>query len=251
MLFDKQHVVFMVCSALIIISFLIVFFVFLKKETHKNLVLKVAALLTVIIHYSPLYVNYFATGSAEIEAPMLLPIYPCNIAMWLLLITAFSKNKQSYVFKVIAEITFYLGIIGGLFGIMLNEIYASTPDLTDWGVMNGMLSHSTMLLGCIYLLVGKYIKIRVSNLISIFIGLMFLFVDGWIIIGLYTLFRLDAPNSMFLLEPPLDSLPWFNTYLIGIFAMLLFFFITVLYEQVALKKEDRWYTKIKNRRKKQ
>lgn len=250
MLFDLQHNLFMICSAMAICLLLIFSKLFVKKQKYKDLILKIAAVLTVVIHYSMLYVDYFSTGKAEVASPMLLPIYPCNIAMWLLLIVSFIRNKESKMFKVLAEITFYLGIIGGVFGIVFNEIYASTPNLAVYDTLNGLLSHDTMLFGCIYLLVGKYIKIRVSNLISIAIGLVLLFVDGWFIIGLYTLFKLDPPNSMFLLEAPLPALPWFNTYVIGLLAIVLFFAITALYEQFALKKEDRWYTKLKNRRKK-
>ena len=240
----------MIISSIVIILMLILCKFLIRNEKKKDIVLKISAVLTVILHYSTLYVDFFKTGSAEIASPMILPEYPCNIAMWLLLIVAFYKNKKSKVYKVLSEVTFYLGIVGGIFGVMLNEIYASTPSLVDWDVLNGLLSHVTMLFGCIYLLVGKQIKICVSNVISIIFGLIFMFVDGWIIIGLYRLFKLDPPNCMFLLEPPIPALPWFNTYVIGIIAIVLFFSITAIYEQIALKKEERWYTKLKNRRKK-
>lgn len=240
----------MIVSAIVIALLLVFAGIFVKQRRYKDLILKVFAVITVIIHFSTLYVDYFSTGAAEIESPMILPIYPCNIAMWLLLIVAFYRNKDSKVFKILAEITFYLGIIGGVFGIVFNEIYASTPSLAVYDTLNGLLSHDTMLFGCLYLLVGKYVKIRVSNLISIAIGLVLLFVDGWVIICLYKIFKLSPPNSMFLLEPPLPELPWFNTYVIGALAIVLFFGITALYEQIALKKEDRWYYKLKNRRNK-
>ncbi|MFQ6752513.1 MAG: hypothetical protein ACLRFL_03015 [Clostridia bacterium] len=249
MLFDKAHSIFMIVSSLVIIGLLIVCGLFIKNQKYKDLVLKISALLTVIIHFSRLYVDYFTLGSAEVGSNMLLPVYPCNIAMWLLLIVAFYKNKQSKVFKVLAEITFYLGIIGGIAGIVLNEIYASTPNLADWSVLNGLLSHCTMLFGSIYLLVGKYIRIRVDNMISIVIGLVLLFVDGWLIIGIFRLFSQDPPNSMYLLSPPVDALPWFNTYLIGLLAIVVFFTITSIYEWIAVPKEERWYKKIRIGRK--
>jgi len=249
MLFDKSHIIYMVVSTVVVVGLLIVCAQFVKDQKYKNLILKISAILTVIIHYSTLYVDYFTTGSAEISSAMLLPIYPCNIAMWLLLIVAFIKNKESKVFKILAEITFYLGIVGGIAGVALNEIYASNPNLADWDVMNGLLSHVTMLFGCIYLLVGGYIRIRVDNMISIVLGLLLLFVDGWLIIGLYRAFSLDPPNSMYLLEPPLEALPWFNTYLIGLLAIVLFFTFTSIYELIRLPKEERWYNKLSFRRK--
>lgn len=245
MLFDLPHILFMVGATVVISVLLVIFGIYIKSQKIKNLILLISALLTIIIHFSTLYTTFFKTGVAKVEETMLLPIYPCNIAMWLLLISALLRNKQSKFFKIIAECTFYLGIVGGILGIVLNEIYASTPNLADWGTLKGLLSHTTMLFGAIYLLVGKYIKVRVNNLISITIGLLYLMLDGWIIIGIYKLFKLNPPNSMYLLQPPFEAAPWFNTYLIGAIAIILFFTITAIVEQIALKKEERWYYKIK------
>ena len=248
-MFNSQHIGFMAFASFEIIALLVLCKIFIKDERKKDLVLKIFAVLTVIIHYSTLYVEYFSTGNPTVYATMLFPVYPCNVAMWLLLIVAFYKNKDSKVYKVLAEITFYLGIVGGVIGIMFNEIFADNPTLGDWEVLHGLLSHVTLLFGSIYLLVSNRIKIRVSNVISIFCGLLLLFVDGCFIIGLYRLFDKSSPNCMYLLEPPLESVPWLNTYVIGLIAIVLFFSITAIYEQIALKKEDRWYSKLKNRRK--
>ena len=250
MLFDLQHILFMVISAIIVIGLLIVCWFFVKRQPTKNRILAISAWLTVIIHFSSMWVDYFSTGSAEVSSTYILPIYPCHIAMWLLLACALIKNKESKIFRTIAIITFYLGIVGGVVGVMLNEIYASTPDLTDWDTLKGLLSHVTMLFGCIYLVTAGFIKIRVSNLFSITIGLAFLLLDGLTVIGLHRLFNLDSPNAMYLLSPPLEALPWFNTWLIGVIAIFVFFIFTAIYEQIALKKGERWYNKINIRRKK-
>ena len=247
MLFDTQHILYMLISSIIIILLLVLFKLFVKQQKYKDLVLQIFAVLTVIIHFSSLYVDYFKTGTAVVEAPMLLPIYPCNVAMWLLVISAFWKNKNSKVFSIIAEFTFYLGIVGAVVGIMLNEIYANNPTLADWGVLKGLLSHSTMLVGCVYLLVGGYIKIRVKNTISVLFGLLFLLVDGGIIIGLYKMFKLTPPNCMYLLSNPVPNLPWLNTFVIGIIGLLIVFLIGVIVEQIALPKQDRWYSKLKKK----
>ena len=196
--------------------------------------------------------EFFKNGQANVEETMLFPIYPCNVAMWFLAICAFYKNKQSKVFGYIAEFTFYLGIVGGVVGIAFNEIYANAPNLALWSTLKGLLSHSTMIFGCVYLLVGKYIKIRVKNTLSVTCGLLFLLIDGGVIIGLYKIFKLDPPNCMYLLENPFPKIPWFNTYLIGMLGILITFLTTVIVEQIALPKEERWYSKIKefiNRRK--
>ena len=249
MLFDTAHVLFIVKSFTIIALLETVFFFFVKTDNRKVRILKIAAVATVVIHYSSLYVDFFKTGTAEINDTMLLPVYPCNIAMWFLLIVAFMKNRESKVYKVMAEFTFYLGIVGGVVGILFNEVYAATPNLSDWSVLKGLLSHATMLFGAIYLLLGGFIKIRVSNTISVAIGMIFMVIDGGIIIGLYKLFNLTPQNIMYLLEPPYPNLPWLNTWVIGIAAVLLAFAITAVYEQIAIKKEDRWYNHLKGGKK--
>ncbi len=243
---DLNHTLYTAISFIITVTGLLILSKKLTKEEHKAKVLKISALLTVVIHFSSVYVDYFSGQSPVLEKSMLLPIYPCNLAMWLLLVVAFIKNKNGKVFEFLSLITFYLGLIGGLIGIIFNEIYISNPNLLEWGVLKGLLSHSTMLFGCLYLLVGGYLKIGVSNLIQVIFGLLLLIADGALMILLHVIFKLDPPNSMYLLEIPFASLPWFNVLTIGILAVVVIFIATALYEFIAYKKEDRWYIKLSN-----
>ncbi len=244
-MFDRGHLLYMAVSTFFLVLFLYICKKNIKDQKNKDKILKISAILTIAIHYSVLYVDYFSTGSAEVDNTMLLPIYPCNVAMWLLLIVAFMKNRMSKLYVVLSEFTFYLCIVGGIIGIMFNEVYISTPNLGDWDVLNGLLSHSTLLFGGIYLLLGGYVNIRVRNVASVFYGAVLLLADGLIIIGMYRLANLDAPNCMYLLENPFPQLKWFNTFAVGGIGIFLVFVITVVYEQIALKEENRWYHKIK------
>ena len=238
---DLPHILYTVISFALTAVLLFVNVRKVKDPTKKNEILKASALLTVVLHYSSLYTDFFRDGSATVEKSMLLPLYPCNIAMWLLLIVAFMKDKESKVFQILSEITFYLGLVGGILGIVLNENYIATPNLADWGILKGLLSHSTMLYGCIYLLAGGYIKIGVRNMISVLIGLCGLVLDGALMIALFKAFDLEPVNCMYLLEPPFPAMPWLNVLTIGLLALALVFAVTAIYEQIALKKEDRWY----------
>lgn len=244
-MFDKGHVLYILISGIITIVLLGLCSKFVKDQGKKDKILKLAAILTVIIHYSVLYVDYFSTGTAEVENTMLLPIYPCNVAMWLLLIVAFMKNRRGKLYTVLSEFTFYLGIVGGVIGIVFNEIYIGNPNLADYDVLNGLLSHSTLLFGSIYLLVGNYINIRVTNVNSVFCGLMLLLIDGISIITLYRIFGMESPNCMYLLENPFPQFKWFNTFVLGALGLALVFVITCIYEQIALPESNRWYTKLK------
>ncbi len=243
---DLNHILYTTISFVITAILLVILSKKPLGEVGKVRVLKISALLTVILHFSSLYVDYFSgIENPGVERPMLLPLYPCNVAMWLLLIVAYKKDKQGRLFDFLAMATFYLGIFGGIIGIVFNENYISTPNLADWGILKGLLSHSTMLFGCIYLLFADYVKIGVSNMLYVFLGLLLLVADGAIIIFLHWIFGLELPNSMYLLELPFPSMPWLNVVTIGILAMLVIFVATCLYEFLAFKKEDRWYVKLK------
>lgn len=244
-MFGLIHNLYMGISLVITILLLLFFRLFIKQDKYKNLVLKIIAIIVVIIHFSPLWVDYLKNGSAEVKNSMLFPIYPCNVIMWLLLITAFIKKKDNVKYKILSEFVAVGGIICGSIGIILNENFIRNPSLLDYDVLSGMLSHSFMILGCIYLIVSKFVKIRVFNVISCACGLMLFVINGGIINLIYYLAKLDPVNSMYMLEVPFESLTWFTPYLMGLVALLLIFIITAIVEQFAYKKEDRWYTKLK------
>ncbi len=244
---DTNHILYSVISFAITALLIVLFVKTVKTQNTKNGIVKACAIATVLIHYSPLYYDYFTTGSAEVYDTMLMPVYPCNVAMWMLMLAAFLKNKGSGFFRILAESTFYLGVVGGVVGIVFNEIYMGNPDLTDWHVLHGLLSHSTMLLGCIYLLAGGYIKIRVDNVISGVLCLLFLIADGIVIISLHRLFGLTPPNCMFLLENPFPQIKWFNPLVLGVIALILLFAVTAIYEHITLEKEERWYSRLQKK----
>lgn len=249
MLFDLTHILYMLISAIITAGLLVLAYFFVKTEESKVRVLKTAAILTVAVHFSSLWVDFFATGTAEMQDSMLLPIYPCNICMWLLLITACLKKRTGTAYTILSEFTFWAGVVCGSIGILLNENYANTPTLLDYDIFKGLFSHSTMVFGALYLLVGGFVKIRVFNTVSAVCGLLFFILDGFIINALFTRFGLGDCNAMYLQENPFPNMPWLSSFVMGAMAVVLVFGITCIYEQVTLKKEERWYTKINNLKK--
>ena len=246
-MFDLGHILYMVISGILSALILFLMHKYFKTEDKKIAALKFFAIITVIIHYSSLWVDFLKDGSADVPSVMLFPIYPCNICMWLLVICAFIKNKQSKFYKVLTEFTFWGGTVCGSIGIILNENYDSTPSLLDYDVLKGLLSHSTMIIGCIYLLVSGIVKIRVKNVFSVVAGLIFFLVDGAVINTIYAIFKLDPCNSMYLLEAPFPDIPWLITPVMGLMGVTLAFALTALYEYLALPKEERWYTLIRKK----
>ena len=172
---------------------------------------------------------------------MLLPIYPCNIIMWLLVVCAFCKKRENKILNYIVEFSAIGGTVCGFIGIAFNEIFLSTPDFLDYDSLKGLLSHTTMLFGTLYLFDAYNIKIKViNNTISTFIGLMIFTIVGGIVNLLYFIFNLGECNAMFMTTPPFEDF-----YTIGITGLLLVFVLTNIYEFITLKKEDRWYNQLR------
>lgn len=202
-MFNTQHILYMVISGLLTTLLLIFAAKGLKTQCQKDGFLKCFAILTVILHYSDIWVDYFRTGGYTYVASVhILPVYPCNVMMWMLLIAAQMKNKQCLLFQMLSEFCFYGGILCGLLGITLNVNFDNTPTLADYGVLKGLLSHSTMLLGCIYMKVGKYFTVQPSNAVSVAAGAGIFVLCGVIVNGLYDLFGMEAPDGMLLRHNP-------------------------------------------------
>jgi len=243
-MFNLQHILYMVISGALSAVILVLAARYAKKEEAKNCILKFFAIITVVIHYSNLWVDYFATGGeATIENNHILPVYPCNVVMWMLLVAALLQNKKRLLFQLLGEFCFYGGIVCGVIGIVLNANFDSTPTLADYDILKGMLSHSTMLLGCIYMRTGGFIRIRMFNVVSVTTGLATFVVCGLLVNGLYKANGMEAPDGMFL-----QSNPYFDTSIIvlGLLAVAILFCILSVRE-LRLPREERWYTKLKVR----
>lgn len=247
MLFDLVHILYMVVTAILTIVLLVVFKKKVEKESTKDLIIKISAIVTVFLHYSPLLVGLITEGKVEFQDSMIMPIYPCNVIMWLLLITAFIKKKDSIGYRILAEFTFLAGLICGSIGIILNENYADNPNILDYDIFKGLFSHTTMVFGCVYLKVGGFVRISTFNILSCICGLLLFIVDGTVINSIFKLLNEETPNSMYLEEIPFADLPWLNTWVIGIIAVLLISIFTISYEQLFFEKENRWYSKLHNK----
>ena len=59
---DRNHSLYILISGVLTIVLLGLCNKFVKDQKYKDKILKLAAILTVVIHYSVLYVDYFSTG---------------------------------------------------------------------------------------------------------------------------------------------------------------------------------------------
>jgi hypothetical protein len=163
--------------------------------------------------------------------------------MWMLLIASCLRNKDGLLFHLLGEFCFYGGMICGTLGIVMNTNFGNHPTLADYNVFKGLLSHSTMLLGCIYMLTGHFIKIRMFNVVSISAGITTFIVCGASVNKLYELFGLQAPDGMWLRSNPyIDFPPMMLGY---IFVLVLFVVLHI--RDLRKPAQDRWYRKIARR----
>lgn len=243
-MFNTQHILYIILSGVITILLLALCRHYVQDESKKNCILKITAVVTVLIHYSNIWVEYFTTGgTVTVENNHLLPVYPCNVVMWMLLIVACMKEKKGLWFDMLAEFCFYGGTVCGVLGIVLNTNFDNTPTLADYDVLKGLLSHSTMLLGCLYMLVGGYIRIRVFNSVSIMAGLLCFISCGMAVDSLYIACGMEAPDGMWLRSNDFVSVP---PLLLGALAPVIVFIVLSLWE-LRLPSEERWYHKRKVR----
>ena len=205
-MFNTPHILYMVISGILTAILLVWADKFLKKQRNKDRFLTFFAIATVVIHYSDLWVYYFLNdGQVYITSVHLLPVYPCNVMMWLLLAASLIKNKNCVAFQMLGEFCFIIGTVCGIVGIAFNANYDANPTLTDYGILKGLVSHSTMLVGCLYMLSGDYIRIRLFNIVSVLAGLAVFVLCGIGVNELHDYFGMEAPDGMFLRHNPYFS----------------------------------------------
>lgn len=243
-MFNKEHILYMVISGVATVALLFLAGRLAKTEKSKNKILKFFAIITVVIHYSNLWVDYFAFGGeATVENNHILPVYPCNVVMWMLLVAALMQNKKRLAFQMLGEFCFWVGTVCGVVGIVLNVNFDNTPTLADYDVLKGMLSHSTMLFGCLYMRTGGFIRIRTFNAVSVASGLGVFVLCGMVVNKLYEHFGMEAPDGMFLKSNPYMPV---SPIVLGVVAVALLFIGLSIWE-LRLPKEERWYSKLKLR----
>lgn len=246
-------IIFVISMLLIIAAASVLLGKKIKEEKTKRLILLICSILTVLVHYSSILYHLIAEGDATtviVQNPQyLLPIYPCNVVMWLCIIVALIKDSKSKVFVVLSEFITFFGILSGIIGMSLNFDFIANPTFLDFDVTKGMLSHSFLILNCVLFPVFGYVKISTPrNMLSVLIGVVLLWLIGSynnLTFGLLTDYPLTSINSMFLVCSPFDGVDWLTFYpIVGIMLIIYFIFFNV-FELIAFKKGNRWFNKLK------
>jgi hypothetical protein len=241
-------------AKLLIFNFILIAFIalglwlikkYVKRERTKNLIFCVAAVFTILFHYSTLGFKMLTDGNAMEylrDTPnLILPIYPCNVVMWSALIFAFLKNKDSRVGNFFADYLFWFGIISTLVGMFANVDFINNPTLADYNNFKSIAAHATLLFNVLLLPIFGHIKINVKrNLVNIIISIFVMAAIGFYCnLVFYVLVSAEAAydvNSMFLIHSPFAGLDFLTYPVIALMAIPIYFAVFVICDRIFNKK---------------
>ena len=240
---------------LLIFNFILIVFIafglwlikkYVKSERTKNLIFCVAAVFTILFHYSTLGFKLLTNGNAMEylrDTPnLILPIYPCNVVMWSALIFAFLKNKNSRVGKFFADYLFWFGIISTLVGMFANVDFINNPTLADYNNFKSIAAHATLLFNVLLLPIFGHIKINIKrNLLNIIISIFVMAAIGFYCnLVFYVLVSAEAAydvNSMFLIHSPFEGLDFLTYPVIALIAVPIYFAVFVICGRIFQRKK--------------
>ena len=229
---------------------------YVKSERARGILLLSAALFTIIFHYS-LFICKLILGEDAVEylgqnPNLILPIYPCNLVMWLALAFALMKNKLSRLGEFLADYLFWFGIISTLVGMFANVDFINNPTLQDFANVKSIGAHATLLFNVLLLPLFGYIRIDVKrNMKNIIISIILMaLVGGYCNLVFSALVSAEAAynvNSMFLLHSPFAGVDFLTYPVIALISLPIYFTEFVICDLVAHKKGERFYNKAKNK----
>ena len=193
---------------------------YVKKEATQCVVLIIAAVFTILFHYSSLIFKLLSGDNAMeylSQTPnLILPIYPCNIVMWSALIFSLLRNKRSRLGVFLSDYLFWFGIISTLVGMFFNVDFINNPTLADYENFKSIAAHATLLFNVLLLPMFGYIKTDVKRNITSIVTSVFLMaaIGGYCNLVFSALASKDMAydvNSMFLLHSPFEGVE-FLTY---------------------------------------
>lgn len=241
---------------LILLLFIVLILIILKKKCRsiksKNIVLIIIPIITILIHYSSFLFYHLFNGTGveylKSNPNLVLPIYPCNIVMWLALCLGLVK-KETKLFEFLIDYIFWFGIVSTLVGMFANVDFIKNPTLKNFEVTKSIVAHATLLLNSLVLFIFGFVKIKLErNMLNIFISIVLMFV-----VGVYcnTLFKVLVSNdyaynvnSMFIIHSPFEGLPYLKYPLISFVALIFYFIIFIICEIFIYDKNERWFNRL-------
>lgn len=245
--------IFNIVLILIIVAVLIVFRKTCKSDRSKYIVLLSISIGTILCHYSSLLYHQIVDNSAmdflKSNPNLILPIYPCNVVMWLSFVYGIIKNKQNKFTLFLGDYIFWFGIASALVGMFVNIDYFREPTLLNYDVTKGIVAHAIMLLNVLALPVLGFTKIKLErNIIHILISIVMMYLIGQYCNLVFTVIGSDKMaydvNSMFIIHSPFEGVNFLTYPIITSIAFIIYFGVFFILEFIMYKKGNRWYNRL-------
>ena len=222
----------------------------MRSERARHVLLLVVPLLTIVCHYSLMlyYVLFTSDALAYIsDTPnLILPMYPCNVAMWCALFYGLLHDKQSRLALLLSDYLFWFGLISTLVGMFANVDFIINPTLSNFETTKSIVAHATLLFNLLLIPVFGYLRPDFfRNMRNITVSVIAMYV-----IGLYCNLVFSAlagpqvaydENAMFILHSPFEQLPYLRYPLIAAIGLLLYFILFWIYDVITAPRGGRWY----------
>lgn len=254
-----------VISILLCVGAVIIADMTAKTDKAKRIWIIVAACGTVFVHYSSLI--YHGIGHAvapdqistiydfvTCNPNLVLPIYPCNLVMWLCLILAFLPKKDTKTYRFLVDFCFIFGAVSAFVGICANGDYFNPVVVKDYDIFKSAIAHGFMLTNVLLLPVFGYYKLdTIKNTINVAAGVVLMalvgLLDDAIVAVVGGVDTMNQYNAMFLWKSPIEAVPFLKFYIVGPIFIVATFGILTLIETIKLPREERWYSKISRKNK--
>lgn len=243
-------------SILIAVMVLILWLIkkYVKTDRTKNVLFAVSPIITLLVHYSHFIFEAFSGNDimAHLGANpnLYMPLYPCNLVMWLALAFGFLKNKNSKLGEFFVDFIFWFGIVATVVGMFANEDFVKNPTLADYAILKSIIAHATLLFNVLLLPVLGYVKIDlIRNFKNIVISVLLMgVVGGYCTLVMYALVSEAHAyfiNSMFMMHSPFAGLDFLTYPVVALIAVPLYFGLFVICDLCAHKKGERFFDKLK------
>ena len=220
------------------------------SERAKRILLITVPLLTIACHYSLVFYHALFTGEAIAyiaETPnMILPMYPCNVAMWCALLYGLLPDRKSKFALLLSDYIFWFGLISTLVGMFANVDFIMNPTLANFETTKSIVAHAILLFNL--LLIPVFGDLRPDffrNMRNIIISVV-----GMYFIGLYcnlVFSVLASPeaaydeNAMFILHSPFEGLPFLRYPFIAAVGLGFYFILFTVYDILTTPCGGHWY----------
>ncbi len=251
-IFMRELIIFNSIMIGIVVGILILLKKVCKTDKSRRIALIIIPIATVLCHYSSLLYHHFNDNTAmqflRGNPNLVLPIYPCNVVMWLALVLGLIK-KDSALKKFLTDYVFWFGFPAAIVGMFANVDYFRDPTFLNYDVTKGIVAHAIMLLNVLALPTLGLVKIRLEkNLLNIFGSIVMMYFVGLYCNLLFTVISSAETaynvNSMFIIHSPFPEIEFLRYPIISLCAIIIYSLIFHIAELFVFKKGGRWYNRM-------